>query len=117
MVRVRALLAVGFGEVQVPGRFFPVDGHYSGTGTVGVRCWHVPDGTSAESRVRAGGNLGRVFNVFWELCPDDVGGHKGEGASGVVLGTLVPCLGLGVLEPVLEVSSRVVDSLAREWVE
>jgi hypothetical protein len=56
----------------------------------------------------AGGNLCRVFNVFWELSPDDVGGHKGEGASRVVLGTLVTCLGLGVLEPILEVSSRVV---------
>jgi hypothetical protein len=59
-------------------------------------------------RVGAGGNLGRVSDVFWELSPDDVGGHKGEGASSVVLGTLVPCLGLGVLEPILEVSSRVV---------
>ena len=42
-----------------------------------------------------------------QLCPDKVGGHKAEGTSNVVLGTLMPCLGLGVLEPVLEVSSRV----------
>jgi hypothetical protein len=93
----------------VPGRFFPVDGHYSSTGTVGVRCEHVSGGTNAESRwVGAGGNIGWVFDVFWELSPDDVDGHKGEGASFVVLVALVPGLGPGVLEPILEVSSRVV---------
>jgi hypothetical protein len=36
-----------------------------------------------------------------------VGGHKAEGTSNVVLGTLVPCLGFDVLESVLEVSSRI----------
>jgi hypothetical protein len=48
--------------------------------------------------VGAGGNLGRAFDVFWELDADDVGGHKCEGASNVVLGTLVPGWGLDVLE-------------------
>jgi hypothetical protein len=59
-------------------------------------------GMSQVGRARwvvAGGNLGRVFDVV---------DHKVEGASSVVLGTLVPCLGLGVLEPIVEVSSRVV---------
>ena len=36
-----------------------------------------------------------------------VGGHKAEGTSNVALGTLVPCLGFDVLEPVLEVFSRI----------
>ncbi len=36
-----------------------------------------------------------------------VGGHKAEGTSNVVSGTLVPCLGFDVLEPVLEVFSRI----------
>ncbi len=42
-----------------------------------------------------------------QLFPDTVGGHKAEGTSSVVLRTLVPCLGLGLLEPLIEVSSRV----------
>jgi hypothetical protein len=36
-----------------------------------------------------------------------VRGHKAEGTSDVVLGTLVPCLGLGVLALVVEMISRV----------
>jgi hypothetical protein len=61
--------------------------------------------------------LGGVGGVVGQLCPDMVGGHshKAEGTSNVVLGTLVPCLGFDVLEPVLEVSSRI-GSVAREWV-
>ncbi len=66
-------------------------------------CWHVPGGTSAELWwVGTGSNIGRVFDVFWELSPDDVGGHKGEGASNVLLGTLVLGSGLDVLEPHLD---------------
>ena len=57
--------------------------------------------------VGAGQHLGGVGGVFGQLCPDKVGGHKAEGTSNVVLGTLVPCLGLDVLEPLLEVGSRV----------
>ena len=55
----------------------------------------------------AGQHLGGVGGVFGQLGPDKVGGHKAEGTSNVVLGTLVPCLGFDILEPVLEVSSRI----------
>ncbi len=47
------------------------------------------------------------WTLVGQLCPDKVGGHKAEGTSNVVLGSLVPCLGFDFLEPFLEVSSRI----------
>ena len=92
----------------MPGRLFLVDGDDCISRVVGMCCGHVPGGTSADDRwVGAGQHLGGVGGVFGQLGPDKVGGHKAEGTSNVVLGTLVPCLGFDILEPVLEVSSRI----------
>jgi hypothetical protein len=44
----------------------------------------------------------------WFETLDFVEDHKVEGASDVMLGTIVPRLVFEVLEPILEVSSRVV---------
>ncbi len=74
----------------MPGRFFPVNGHYSDTGTVEVRCWHIPSGTGAELRWGAGGNPDNIGDIFRDLVPDFVGDHKAEGASDGVLWTLMP---------------------------
>ncbi len=43
--------------------------------------------------------------------PDDVGDHKAKDTSNVVLWTLMPCLGFDILEPGLEVGSRMSEWL------
>jgi hypothetical protein len=53
------------------------------------------------------GNPGNVGDVAGDHIPHDVGDHKAQSTSYVVLGTLVSGLGLDVLEPGLEVGSRV----------
>ncbi len=59
--------------------------------------WHVPSGTNAVGRGGA-----------WHELPDFVRDYKAESTRTVVLGTLVSRLGLDILEPRLELSSRVI---------
>ena len=56
----------------------------------------------------AGCDLGGVGDVAWNEIPDGVSDHKAESTRNVVLGTLVSRLGLDILEPRLELSSRVI---------
>ncbi len=86
----------------------PVDRHYRCSRVVGVLGWHVPGGTSAVGRGGTGGNAGGVGDVAWHELPDVVRDHKAESTRTVVLGTLVSRLGLDILEPRLELSSRVI---------
>ena len=86
----------------------PVDRHYCCSRVVGMLGWHVPGGTSAVGRGGAGGNADGVGDVAWHELPDFVRDHKAESTRTVVLGTLVSRLGLDILEPRLELSSRVI---------
>ncbi len=54
------------------------------------------------------GNPGGVGGVAGDHVPHNVGGHKAKGTSNVELWTLVSGLGFDVLEPGLEVGSRVI---------
>jgi hypothetical protein len=67
---------------------------------------HVPGRTSAVGRWGAGGNADGVGDVAWQELPDFVRDHKAKSTRDVVVGTLVSRLGLDILEPRLELSSR-----------
>ena len=69
---------------------------------------HIPCRTRAVGRCGAGGNADGVGDVAWHELPDFVRDNKAESTRPVVLGTLVSRLGLDVLEPRLELSSRVI---------
>ncbi len=56
----------------------------------------------------ASSNPGDVGDVAGDHFPDNVGNHKAKSTSNVVLWTLVSGLGLDVLEPGLEVGSRII---------
>ena len=58
-------------------------------------------------RAGADGWWGAGNDVAGDHCPHNVGDHKAQSTSYVVLGTLVSGLGLDVLDPGLEVGSRV----------
>ena len=79
----------------------PVYGDHCGASIVGVHCGHVPGRADADGWWAAGND------VAGDHCPHNVGDHKGKSTSYVMLGTLVSGLGLDVLEPGLEVGSRV----------
>ena len=64
-------------------------------------CGHVP------CRAGADGWWGARNDVAGDHCPHNVGDHKAQSTSDVMLGTLVSGLGLDVLDPGLEVGSRV----------
>ena len=89
------------------GCLFPVDGDHGGGSIVGMLCGHVPGRAGAELRWVAAGNPGGVGDVAGDHVPHNVGDHKAKGTSNVVLLTLVSGLGFDVLEPGLEVGSRV----------
>ena len=97
-----------FGEIPVLGRLFPVDRDHGGGSIVGMHCGHVPSRAGAELRWIALGNPGRVGDVAGDHIPHVVGDHKAQSTSYVVLGTLLSGLGFDVLEPSLEVGSRVI---------
>ena len=86
------------------GRLFPVNGDNSSSSTVAVLCGHVPCRAGADGWCGAGSPGNDVAGVEF---PHIVGDHKGESTSYVPLGTLVSGLGLDVLDPRLEVGSRV----------
>ena len=98
----------GFGKVPVLGSLFPVNGDHGGGSIVGMLCGHVPGRAGAELRWVALGNPGGVGDVAGDHVPHNVGDHKAKGTSNVVLWTLVSGLGFDVLEPGLEVGSRVI---------
>ncbi len=104
---VRARTA-GFGKIPVLGCLFPVDGDHGGGSIVGMLCGHVPGRAGAVLRWVASGNRGGVGDVAGDHVPHNVGDHKAKSTSHVVLGTLVLSLGFDVLEPGLEVGSRVI---------
>ena len=89
------------------GGLLPVYGDHRGGSIVGMHCRHVPGRAGAELRWVALGNPGNVGDVAGDHIPHNVGDHKAQSTSYVVLGTLVSGLGLDVLEPGLEVGSRV----------
>ena len=91
----------GFGEIPVLCGLFPVDRDHGGGSIVGMLCGQSP------CRAGADGWWGAGNDVAGDHVPHDVGDHKGKGTSYVMLGTLVSGLGLDVLEPGLEVGSRV----------
>ena len=86
----------------------PVDGDHGSGSIVGMLCGHVPGRAGAELRWVASGNPGGVGDVAGDHVPHNVGDHKAKGTSNVVLWTLVSGLGFDVLEPGLEVGSRVI---------
>ena len=95
-----------FGEIPVLCCLFPVDGDRGGGSIVGMLGGHVPGRAGAEWWV-ALGNSGSAGDVAGDHIPHDVGDHKAQSTSYVVLGTWVSGLGFDVLEPGLEVGSRV----------
>ena len=91
----------------MPCGLFPVDGDHGGGSIICMLCGHVPGRAGAVLRWVALGNPGNVGDVAGDHIPHNVGDHKAQSTSYVVLGTLVSGLGLDVLEPGLEVGSRV----------
>ncbi len=75
---------------------------------IGMLCGHVPGRAGAELRWVALGDPGDIGDVAGDHVPHNVGDHKAKGTSNVVLWTLVSGLGFDVLEPGLEVGSRVI---------
>ena len=94
------------GKIPVLGGLLPVYGDHCGGSIVGMHCGHVPGRAVAEWWV-ASGNSSSAGDVAGDHIPHNVGDHKAQSTSYVVLGTLVSGLGLDVLEPGLEVGSRV----------
>jgi hypothetical protein len=97
----------GFGKIPVPCGLFPVDGDHGGGSIICMLCGHVPGRAGAVLRWVASGNPGKVGDVAGDHVPYNVGDHKAKSTSNVVLWTLVSGLGFDVLEPGLEVGSRV----------
>ncbi len=98
----------GFGEIPVLICLFPVDGDHGGGSIIDMLCGHVPGRAGAELRWVTLGDPGDIGDVAGDHVPHNVGNHKAKGTSNFMLWTLVSGLGFDVLEPGLEVGSRVI---------